>query len=121
MERLLKDLDKRWQEKGHGILLGTDCSSQLKLTHVIFVDDVAFVAKSFSQLADMILDLRAKLQQWGLTLHPSECTAQANDADWYSRAHVHICEGMTLKILTKARGSKSWVHWCAMVPSRLLQ
>ena len=103
MKHVLKDLDGSWQAKGFGTNIGQDLSGR-RLTHVAFVDDVTLVAKNFSMLKAMMTDLKDRLMQWGLKVHPTKCKAQTTNDEWSCRGVLSISEGFAVEVLSPGVG-----------------
>ena len=75
-----------------------------RLTHVAFVDDVTLVPKKFAALGAMLKDLKDKLEQSGLKVHLTECTAQTTNNEWTSRGALEICQGLAVEFLPIGSG-----------------
>ena len=87
-----------WQKRGYGTNVGQTLQGR-RLTHLAFADDVTLIARSWLSFKRMVLQLRDRLRDRGLMLHPSKCKAQANVPDGVRRGMVDLEEGFALKVL----------------------
>jgi hypothetical protein len=106
MKNVLKKLDCRWQGQGFGTNVGQDAVSQSRLTHIEFVDDVTVIARSWSSMRQMFLDLRGELAKYGLSLHPTKCNAQTNIENWDCRGIVELGDGLSVDVVAEGTGLK---------------
>ena len=101
MKRVLKELDGKWQREGLGTKVGMDVVTGRRLTHIAFVDDVTLLSQNWALLKVMLKDLKNKLFEWGLCLHPTKCKAQTTNEDWSTRGLVDVCTGLAVEILPR--------------------
>ena len=71
IKHVLADLKRSWDTRGFGSPVGTGAIGD-RITHTAFADDVTLIASSWRQLRVMLLELKARLGDYGLNLHQSK-------------------------------------------------
>ncbi len=102
MTQVLSECEVAWQRRGNGTEFGRGLSGK-SLAHVAFADDVTLVARTWLSLKRMVLELRQRLMERGLRLHPSKCKAHPNCLEWDRRGPVLLEEGFSLFVLEEER------------------
>ena len=78
--------------------MGHYCNAT-RLTHVAFADDCTLIARSWTSLKRMVLQLLEALWKRGLSLHPTNCKIQTNIDTWESRGDVMLEDGFSVEVL----------------------
>ena len=104
LEKVLAELEPKWQRQGYGTIVGSSYASPRTLTHVGFADDLTLVAKTWESLKEMLLDLKAAMRKVGLNLHPEKCKVQTNVQSGMDPGLHDVGGGLKIKLLAEDEG-----------------
>ena len=104
MNKVLAEVTPVWKRRGYGTKVG-ETGEGLRLTHVMFADDITLIARSWTSIKRMLQTLRVALARRGLALHPGKCKMQSNIPN-QEAAKATIEEDFVIDIVPARTGFK---------------